>query len=148
MRNMQALLGDIVISSVLTMTGCAVYPAHDYGYGPPPHAPAPGYRYRYYDHDLVYDANLGVWVVIGFTDYYFLDDYYYRHRPDGWYYSRDFDRDWRPYKDNRLPPGLVRKYHDNDRDRDHGDRDHGDRDHGDRDHDRDSDRDNGQYRYR
>ena len=127
------------------MTGCAVYPAHnhDYGYGPPPHAPANGYRYRYYDHDLVYDANIGVWVVIGFSDYYFLDNYYYRHRPDGWYYSRNFDRDWAPYRVDKLPPGLARKYHDKDRDHDHDGRDHGDRD-----HDRDDDRDNGHYRYR
>jgi len=147
MKKMKLLLGSMFISSALTMSGCAVYPAqpYGYGYGPPPHAPAHGYRYKYHDHDLIYDANLGVYVVIGFTDYYFLDDYYYRHRYDGWYYTRDFDRDWRPYRDNRLPPGLAKKYRDHDRDNDH-DQGH-DRDN-DRDHDRGDDRDGGQYRYR
>lgn len=133
MKNAKLLLVGICVGSLLTMAGCAVYPAypHDYGYGPPPHAPAHGYRYRYHDHDLIYDANLGVYVVIGFADYYFLDDYYYHHRRDGWYYSRYFDRDWRSYRDRNLPPGLARKYHDDDRDRDH-----------------DHDRDGGHYRYR
>ena len=132
MKHLKISLGAMFLASALAMSGCVVYPAHphDPGYGPPPHAPAHGYRYKYHDHDLIYDAGLGVYVVIGVTDYFFLDNYYYHHRHDGWYYSRDFDRDWRQYKDNRLPPGLAKKYHDRD------------------DHDRGNGRDNGHYRSR
>jgi hypothetical protein len=114
MKNMKDLLLTVFISSALTLTGCAVYPAHhhehDRGYGPPPHAPAHGYRAQYHNHDLVFDASLGVYIVIGLMDYYFLDDHYYHHRHDGWYYSRDLDRDWHPYKEDKLPPGLAKKY--------------------------------------
>jgi len=138
MKSMKALLGTVFVISALTMTGCAVYPEHHHGYGPPPHAPAHGYRYKYHDHDLVYDANLGVYIVIGVTDYYFYDNFYYRRSHDGWHYSREFDRDWKPYKDHdrKLPPGLAKKYRDHDRDDDRG---HGD-DRGD-DRDRGRDRD-------
>jgi hypothetical protein len=137
MKKVKLLLSGMVLSSVLAMSGCVVHATHPqgYGYGPPPHAPAHGYRHKYHNHDLVYDANLGVYIVLGFTDYYFLDDIYYHHRHDGWYYSRDFDRDWRQYKDKRLPPGLAKKYRD--RDRDNG-----------RDYDRDRDYDRYRYRYR
>ena len=112
----------VMIGVVLLVTGCAVYPAHyhDEGYGPPPHAPANGYRYKYQGHDFVYDANLGVYIVLGYADYYFLDNFYYRHRNDGWYYSRKFDRDWQQYKQDKLPPGLAKKYRDYDRDQEHG----------------------------
>ena len=111
MKNMKVLLGSVLLGSALAMTGCAVYPEYNYGYGPPPYAPAHGYRYNYYGRDLVYDSALGVYIVIGVTDYYFLDNYYYRYTPNGWFYSREFDRDWRPYQSDKLPPGLVRKYH-------------------------------------
>lgn len=136
MKNMKRFVGCMLLGAALIMTGCAVYPVHHYdeGYGPPPHAPAHGYRYHYYDHDLVYDADLGVWLVIGFTNYYFLDGFYYRYSPDGWYYSRSFDRDWQHYREDKLPPGLYRKYHGHD---EHG-RDRG--------HERDNDKDRGRGR--
>lgn len=121
-----------VISAILLVSGCAVYPAHyhDEGYGPPPHAPAHGYRYKYQGHDFVYDANLGVYLIIGYADYYFRDNFYYRHRDDGWYYSRQFDRDWQSYKQDKLPPGLVKKYRDHDRDQDHDGKHERGNDHG------------------
>lgn len=104
--------GILIAGAALGVTGCAVYPAHhhDQGYGPPPHAPAHGYRAKYHDHDLVYDSGLGVYVVIGLPDYYYVDGYYYRHSHDGWYYSKELDRDWNGYDDRKLPPGLAKKY--------------------------------------
>jgi hypothetical protein len=135
MKNVKILLGSVLIGSALAMSGCAVYPEHDHrsGYGPPPHAPANGYRYKYYDHDLMYDSGLGVYIVVGVPDFYFIDGLYYRHSHDGWYYSREYDRDWQPYKedhDHKLPPGVAKKYRDRDDDRDHGKDRGGDRDHG------------------
>ena len=117
--------------------------ADNRGYGPPPHAPAHGYRQHYNDHDFVYDSNLGVYLVVGYPDYYYLDNSYYRHSNDGWYYSQRADRDWQAYNQDRLPPGLAKKYHDNDRG--HGkDKGH-DNDHG-NDGDRGHDNDHGHYR--
>ena len=128
MKNMKVLLGSMLIGSALAMTtGCVVHPGYDHhnGYGPPPHAPAHGYRHKYNNHDLLYDSGLGVYVVVGVPDFYFIDGNYYRHSHDGWYYSREYDRDWKPYKDHdrKLPPGLSKKYRDHDRgdDRGHGD---------------------------
>jgi len=101
-----------MISIIFMVSGCTVYPVHhhDAGYGPPPHAPAHGYRYKYQDHDFVYDADLGVYIVIGLRDYYFYDDYYYRYDNNHWYYSRDLDRDWHDYNEGKLPPGLAKKH--------------------------------------
>jgi len=117
MSNLKILLGTMLLAGTFGVTGCAVHTVHDHGYGPPPHAPAHGYRYHYQHHDLVYDANLGVYLLAGLTAYYFLDGIYYHHRHDGWYSSRYFDRDWRPDKFERLPPGLAKKYRNHDRDR-------------------------------
>ena len=106
------ITGILLTGLLLFSLGCAVYPAHhhDHGYGPPPHAPAHGYRAKYHGHDLVYDSHLGVYVIVGLTDYYYRDGYYYRHSDDGWYYSKDLDRDWGRYDDRQLPPGLAKKY--------------------------------------
>jgi len=109
----------VMISAVLVISGCVVYPAHSSaGYGPPPHAPAHGYRYNYQGHDVVYDSNLGVYIVVGLQDYYFYDNNYYRYSNNRWYYSRDLDRDWRDYDDKRLPPGLAKRYGHGKNDRD------------------------------
>ncbi len=106
------ILSILLTGSVLLSSGCAVYPAHqhDPGYGPPPHAPAHGYRAKYRNHDLVYDAQLGIYIVVGLNDIYFSDDHYYRHSHEGWYYSRYVDRDWDRYDGRKLPPGLAKKY--------------------------------------
>ena len=123
MNILKTFLRASFVTSVLFMTGCAVYPVQvgNRGYGPPPHAPAHGYRHKYHDHDLVYDSNLGVYLVVGYSDYYFLDDSYYRHSKDGWYYSKQVDRDWQQYQQDKLPPGLAKKYHGNGQGRDHDD---------------------------
>jgi hypothetical protein len=104
----------LVLAAILATaaTGCAVYPAHSQGpgYGPPPHAPAHGYRARYHDHDLVFDAGLGVYVVVGLPDIYFYNGIYLRYSHEGWQHSRYADRDWRRYDDHKIPPGLAKKH--------------------------------------
>ena len=106
------LVVAVMISAVTLLSGCAVYPVHhhDAGYGPPPHAPAHGYRHKYLGHELVFDANLGVYVVVDLHDHYYHNDYFYRYDHDHWYYSHDNDRDWREYKNGKLPPGLAKKH--------------------------------------
>jgi len=151
MKNLKPILANLLVASVVTMTGCAVYPVQqaqqdNRGYGPPPHAPAHGYRQHYNDQDLVYDSGLGVYLVVGYPDYYFLDNSYYRHSNDGWYYSQRADRDWQAYNQDRLPPGLAKKYRGKDNNHGHAnDRGHdGDYGHdGDRERDNDRGYDNG-----
>ena len=109
----------ILLGAALVMTGCnvvTVKPAHDHGYGPPPHAPAHGYRHKYHDHELVFDAHLGVYIVVGLADYYFSDGHYYRHDRDYWHYSDRIDGKWhKADKHHKVPPGLSKKRHNNDR---------------------------------
>ena len=49
--------------------------------GPPPHAPAHGYRHKH-EHgvELVFDSQLGVYVVVGWKDHFFSAGRYYRDR--------------------------------------------------------------------
>ncbi len=112
-RLQRNMTGILIAMSTLIFSGCAVHHVHSDGpgYGPPPHAPAHGYRAKYHDHDLVFDSGLGVYVVTGWPEHYYLDGIYYRHSHDGWYHSKYLDRDWGHYDDDaRVPPGLAKKY--------------------------------------
>lgn len=120
MKNLKLLTLTILLSaSGLLLSACntvRVYePEHGHGhehrgYGPPPHAPAHGYRHKHHHHTLEYDYDLGVYIVIGLIDHYFIDGVYYKHTSHGWYTSYDGDRDWREYHNDRLPGKLDRKY--------------------------------------
>ncbi|MCX4188487.1 hypothetical protein [Methylophaga sp. OBS4] len=101
----------------LFISGCASRAAVGYGEphyhsgGPPPHAPAHGYRAKHHHHDMVYDSRLGAYVVVGYDDYYFHDDLYFRYRSGGWQFNINLDdRDWRHADDRQVPKGLKRKY--------------------------------------
>ncbi len=109
------LLLTAMLCAGLAITGCVAYPAHREGvYAPPPRAPAPGYHQMYYGHDLRYDVNLGVYLVVGMPNHYFYHDNYYRYHEDRWYHSHDLKGNWRTYDERKLPPGLAKKYgHDN-----------------------------------
>lgn len=92
---------------------------HDH-HGPPPHAPAHGYRRKQHDafrhgHDggdveIVFDSDLGAYVVVDISGYYYLDGMYLRVEEGRWYASAHLDGDWKPCDDQALPPGL-RKNH-------------------------------------
>jgi len=87
---------------------------HDHGYGPPPHAPANGYRWKrhHHDHDvdLVFNSDLGVYVVVDIPNRFYWNGYYLRIEDDGWYASVDLDGRWKPRAEDSLPPGLRKKY--------------------------------------
>ncbi len=79
------------------------------GYGPPAHAHAYGHRNRWiYGHELVYDDASGVYLVVGTTDWYYYDGYFYRFYGDVWQVSLRADF-WEPAGCDRLPPGLRMK---------------------------------------
>lgn len=78
-----------------------------YDDGPPPHAPAHGYRAKHHRHNMVYDARLRAYVVLGYHDYYYNDGLYFRYRDGLWEINAQLsDRDWRKVDYYRVPEGL------------------------------------------
>ena len=80
------------------------------GNGPPAHAPAHGYRRKHATGmELVYDSGRGVYVVVGFSDHYYHDGYFYRLRGGLWEMSLKHDSNWKVVSQNSLPMGLQIK---------------------------------------
>ncbi len=107
---LQTLL--LLLGVSVFLTGCHttnIYEPRHEGYGPPPHAPAHGYRAKYHGHDLMYDAGLGVYIVVGLPHIYFHDGLYYRFDHDEWYYSDRPDHGWKKSGKSKIPPGLAKK---------------------------------------
>jgi hypothetical protein len=76
-------------------------------HGPPPHAPAHGYRYKHHNgEELVYRSDIGVYVVVGYTDYYYDRDMYYRLNNDSWETSLSIEGKWKHVSNKKLPKGL------------------------------------------
>jgi hypothetical protein len=78
------------------------------GHGPPPHAPAHGYRAKTAQGvEVVFDRELGVFVVVGVRGTYFWGDFYYRQETGGrWERSGRLDGAWVGIVEAALPPGL------------------------------------------
>jgi hypothetical protein len=78
------------------------------GHGPPSHAPAHGYRARTQQGvELVFDGDLGVFVVVGVPGSFFWADFYYRQGGGGrWERSARLDGSWIGIVEASLPPGL------------------------------------------
>lgn len=88
-------------------------PAHAQVYqpGPPPHAPAHGYRHKHHGGvELVFDAGLGVYVVVGHAGHYHDGDRYYRWKDGGWSVSVRLDGGWSRVAAHDVPPGLRAKH--------------------------------------
>jgi hypothetical protein len=106
----------LLISTGITVSACggsvhyteAVNPEIKENHtGPPPHAPAHGYRHKHPDGEkLVYKSDIGVYVVVGYPDYYFHKNKYYRSNKGSWEVSFNIKRDWAPVSDKKLPSGL------------------------------------------
>ncbi len=79
------------------------------GHGPPAHAPAHGHRRKQVcGYDLIYDHSCGLYVVVGFSDHYYHDGYFYRLHGDVWQVSLRAT-DWRPVAHEALPSALKVK---------------------------------------
>lgn len=83
------------------------------GHGPPPHAPAHGYRAKQHhvvgDVELVFDSDLGVYLVVGMPNHFYWDGIYLRVEKGSWYASARLDSGWKPRKASSLPPGLRKQ---------------------------------------
>ncbi len=89
--------------------------------GPPAHAPAHGYRRKHIDGvELVFDSSMGLYVVVGYSDYYYHEGYFFRLHDGLWEMSLKFDGGWKITSERSLPPGLQVKAKANDNDNDNG----------------------------
>ncbi len=112
--------------ALVVFSGCAVHHHHGgHGHrrgapdvvvvqkpGPPPHAPAHGYRHRHHHHadvELVFDAQVGVYAVVGYDGFFFHHDYFYRVLDGIWHRSLRLDGGWAAAHVEKLPPGLAKK---------------------------------------
>jgi hypothetical protein len=98
----------------IPLMGCVVVDAPHEGYhdeGPPPHAPAHGYRRTHQGHDLMYDSDLGVYVVVGLSNVWFLDGSYFRLADERWELSVGANGPWRVAAISAVPARLVEKRH-------------------------------------
>ncbi len=101
------------ISSV-TIGKSGPYVSHDReGHGPPPHAPAHGHRRKHHDSagdlKLIFDSELGVYVVVDIPNHYYSDGYYLRIENGSWYASTKLESGWKLRSSDSLPPGLRKK---------------------------------------
>jgi hypothetical protein len=103
------------VCALLITTSCSstrvYYPTSKRaGHGPPPHAPAHGYRRKQvHGVELVFDSQLGVYVVIGHPGHYYYDGYFYRLKGGVWEMSLKIEGGWGPKSAKPLPPGLRNK---------------------------------------
>ncbi len=80
------------------------------GHGPPAHAPAHGYRRKQVAGvELVFDSEIGVYVVVGRSDHYYHEGYFYRCINGQWEISAQPDSGWAFVAEASLPSGLKIK---------------------------------------
>jgi hypothetical protein len=91
-------------SSARYSTTAAVEPAKKNG--PPPHAPAHGYRHKHENNTLVFDSRLDLYIVKGYSNYYFHHNRYYRDTRSGWEFTAHIEGPWKPIATKNLPKGL------------------------------------------
>jgi hypothetical protein len=106
----------VICACILLMTAsCSRYsvyhrPTVSKGNGPPAHAPAHGHRRKQvHGMELVFDSGRGVYVVVGLSDHYYHDGYFYRLRGGLWEMSLKPDGGWKAASRNSLPLGLQAK---------------------------------------
>jgi hypothetical protein len=113
---MRSSLAALLLGTLLlTIPACVVVdpggpPSRSHG-GPPPHAPAHGYRHKHHGHDLVFDTELGVYVVVGLRDVWFLDGSYFRLSGENWEIGLDVGGPWQVAAVGAVPGRLREKRH-------------------------------------
>jgi hypothetical protein len=60
--------------------------------------------------ELRYDAELGVYLVVGVRDLYYLDAVYYRLEGDRWSVGSRAGGPWKVVERGKVPPGLRSKH--------------------------------------
>lgn len=107
-----ALLGCVVHHHDHPPRVVTLPPGHVKTYGPPAHAPAHGYR-RKHQHDgieLVYDADVEVYVVVGREAVYWDGTRYLRWVDGAWQAGVRIDGVWVTIASRDVPRALVAKH--------------------------------------
>ncbi len=110
-------LAAVLAALAITVIGCGhVYHPKSsrhtgvHKMGPPPHAPAHGYRHKHQDNvELVFNAGIGVYVVVGHPDHYHDGKRYYRRARGEWQVSHQLDGVWLSVSFREVPSGLRTK---------------------------------------
>ena len=110
-----ALVGMLLVplgGCVHHVHGAARPSVHAKSHGPPPHAPAHGHRHKRHRDgvELVFDAGLGVYVVVNEAGHYWHTDRYLRWVAGEWSASYRIDGGWVVISGDTVPPGLTRKH--------------------------------------
>ncbi|MHC4510454.1 MAG: hypothetical protein ACYTAO_16120 [Planctomycetota bacterium] len=108
-RRLSYLLAIILAWAPLTLISChsvTIGIGSDHRHGPPPHAPAHGHRHKHRGVDLIFDADWGVYVVVGFPRHYYHEGRYYRRHETRWQMGTRMKGPWKSVSENALPPGL------------------------------------------
>jgi hypothetical protein len=115
MRTTLSILGAVVVIGVTS--GCVQH-VHEAPSGPPkvvvkqggppPHAPAHGYRRKHAQDgvDMVFDSDLGVYIVVDTPDCWWSDSRYYRWRDGGWTIGAHVSGPWTTVAIDAVPSGL------------------------------------------
>ncbi|MFX0204099.1 MAG: hypothetical protein ACFFCW_49000 [Candidatus Hodarchaeota archaeon] len=106
-----AVVVFVVLTSSCSTTVSCRSPGKKRGHGPPPHAPAHGYRRKLPSGvEVVFDFDCGVYVVVGLEKHFWLDGQYYRFCNGQWEFSMTIENGWKVVCEEKLPPGLRKKY--------------------------------------
>ena len=100
-------------AGLLALAGCVHVHEHEHAYegGPPPWAPAHGYRHKHHGSELVFDAQIGVYVVVDHPHVYFDDGHYFRRVRSQWERCGDWKQGhWKNVDVDRVPGPLVEHY--------------------------------------
>lgn len=77
--------------------------------GPPPWAPAHGYRHKHASGvELVFDAGMGVYAVLGHPGHFFHDGRFFKRRGRSWAWARSWHGPWTLAHELEVPAGLLR----------------------------------------
>jgi len=101
------MVSGLACTSTPTVRYAESGPAKSQGHGPPPHAPAHGYRAKTHDGvELVFRSDLGVYIVVGASGYYFHDGAFYHQDNSGWVVGKHMDGPWKIISKSQVPAGL------------------------------------------
>jgi hypothetical protein len=114
---MKRIVIATLAAGLLALAGCVHVHEHESKNqherkgGPPPWAPAHGYRHKQPGPDLVFDAHIGVYVVVGHPQVYFHDGHYFRLVSSHWERCRNWEKGhWKTVDVAMVPDPLAKHY--------------------------------------
>lgn len=72
-----------------------------------PQGPAEASHRYHQKNELLFDARLGLYLVVAEPGVYFSQEQYYRNSSEGWLTASELNGPWLPVDPELLPPGLA-----------------------------------------